>query len=166
MKVKFKVGDKVRRIKKYQFKNNWDHKDKVLTVESINPTCIRFEEISSSWDPDYFELVETETFEDKIVKAYKMIGTSVYWRNNNNKILQHKVQSIIIESNTIRLWNRTSGTYLDYGRIIEKPKEVEVKLNEAHNATVTENTIKVGCQTFPISIIDDLVKAKKELTID
>lgn len=38
--------------------------------------------------------------------------------------------------------------------------KVEVKLNDNHSAIVNKNGIVVGCQTFPLSIIDELVKAR------
>ena len=39
--------------------------------------------------------------------------------------------------------------------------KVEVKLNSTYTAIVTNDTVEVGCQKFPISIIDELVKARK-----
>jgi hypothetical protein len=40
-----------------------------------------------------------------------------------------------------------------------KPSYVEVKLNEQHVAVVSKNNIKVGCQSFPHSIVGELQKA-------
>lgn len=44
--------------------------------------------------------------------------------------------------------------------VFDKKKPVSVKLNNDYTAEVT-NVIKVGCQTFPLSIIDDLANAVK-----
>lgn len=44
-----------------------------------------------------------------------------------------------------------------------KPQSVIVKLNDEYNAEITETHIKVGCQTFPITILDELNKARQEL---
>lgn len=41
-------------------------------------------------------------------------------------------------------------------------KVVEVKLNASYTASVSRDGIKVGCQTFPLSILDALNKAAKE----
>ena len=41
--------------------------------------------------------------------------------------------------------------------------KVEVKLNNTYTAIVTENTITVGCQKFPISILNDLMEARNKI---
>lgn len=43
------------------------------------------------------------------------------------------------------------------------PLVEKVRLNGAHTATVTKDGIKVGCHTFPLSVIEDLVKARDSL---
>lgn len=45
----------------------------------------------------------------------------------------------------------------------KKITSVLVKLNCDYNAVVTKETIKVGCQEFPISIIKDLAEAYEKL---
>lgn len=40
---------------------------------------------------------------------------------------------------------------------------VKVKLNDDYDAIVSKDTIEVGCQTFPISILDELVEARKQI---
>lgn len=47
---------------------------------------------------------------------------------------------------------------------LHKPSSIEVKLNENHTATVTKDSIKVGCQTFPHSVVGELQKAIEEMT--
>lgn len=47
--------------------------------------------------------------------------------------------------------------------VIECPKEEIVKLNDNYQAVVSKDTIKVGCQTFPVSILDELKEAHKKL---
>lgn len=48
--------------------------------------------------------------------------------------------------------------------LIETPAEsVSIKLNDKYEALVTEDTITVGCQEFPISILEELVKAHKSI---
>lgn len=44
-----------------------------------------------------------------------------------------------------------------------KTSSKKVKLNDDYDAIVSKDTIQVGCQTFPISILDDLAKALKEI---
>ena len=43
-----------------------------------------------------------------------------------------------------------------------KANTVSVKLNDEYDAIVSADEIKVGCRTFPISIIDKLVEAKEK----
>lgn len=38
-----------------------------------------------------------------------------------------------------------------------------VKLNDSYQATVSKTEIKVGCQTFPVSVLKELMKAVEEL---
>lgn len=46
---------------------------------------------------------------------------------------------------------------------ILKPITITIKLNDQHNGVVGKNEVIVGCQKFPITIIDDLVKARQEV---
>ena len=45
------------------------------------------------------------------------------------------------------------------------PKEIKelVKLNDGYTATVTKDTITVGCQTFSTKILEDLAKAVQKI---
>ena len=42
-------------------------------------------------------------------------------------------------------------------------KSKEVVLNESYTAKVYSDKIEVGCQTFPISILDELIEARNSL---
>lgn len=42
-------------------------------------------------------------------------------------------------------------------------KDISVKLNDSYTAVITEKGIKVGCQTFPLSIVEELAKAIKTI---
>lgn len=46
---------------------------------------------------------------------------------------------------------------------IKLPKKQSVKLNNEHTALITPKEITVGCKTFPLSIIDDLVLARDKV---
>lgn len=48
--------------------------------------------------------------------------------------------------------------------VIKGIKKITVKLNSEYSAIVTKDGIEVGCQKFPLTVIDDLVKAKAEIT--
>jgi hypothetical protein len=45
--------------------------------------------------------------------------------------------------------------------IVPEPPEI-VKLNDQYNAEITKDGIFVGCQTIPLSVIPELVKATKK----
>lgn len=45
----------------------------------------------------------------------------------------------------------------------DKPTSIAVKLNDSYEAVVTKDSIKVGCQTFPISILKELNEAAAKL---
>lgn len=47
--------------------------------------------------------------------------------------------------------------------IANSPKTISVKLNDRHTAVVSSEGIKVGCQTFPLGVIDALVTAREEV---
>lgn len=40
---------------------------------------------------------------------------------------------------------------------------IDVKLNASYTAVVSKDTVKVGCQTFPISVIKEILDASKKL---
>lgn len=47
-----------------------------------------------------------------------------------------------------------------WDKYCQLPKPVKVKLNDTYTATVTADTIEVGCQKFPIGVLDELIKAR------
>ena len=59
----------------------------------------------------------------------------------------------------------TSISFQEFLQLIAAmPPEVKIELNSEYTATITKDTVKVGCQIFPISIIDKLVEARNSLT--
>jgi hypothetical protein len=44
------------------------------------------------------------------------------------------------------------------------PKSVKVKLNDNHTAEVFKDKIVVDCQTFPISVLDELYNAHESIS--
>jgi hypothetical protein len=46
---------------------------------------------------------------------------------------------------------------------LDTPEYIEVKLNDSYTAKIYKNKIKVGCQEFPIEIVEKLKKALGEL---
>lgn len=56
-------------------------------------------------------------------------------------------------------WPEDATEIIEYIKKGCKPP-VTVKLNDKYDAIVSKDTVVVGCQTFPIDIIDKLVKAR------
>lgn len=165
MENKFKIGDKVRRLERYWEDGcgiTWKLKDKVLTVTDVVYESLIFKETDDhKWRSVYFELVE-ESFEDKIVKAYKLIGETVMYKVITTEEFKHfTIRYIKIHENSIRLYN-IDDNFIHYSSVVTPPESITVELNKEYKAIVTKDTIQVGCQTFPISIIDELVKARKQ----
>jgi hypothetical protein len=63
----------------------------------------------------------------------------------------------------ISFYEKEGYTAMNPSELI-KPVQAKVKLNGEYEAIVTATEVKVGCQTFPASIIQELVEAHKSLT--
>jgi hypothetical protein len=46
-----------------------------------------------------------------------------------------------------------------------QPTPISVKLNDTHTAIVSTESIVVGCQTFPLTIVEELVEAKRKVMV-
>lgn len=57
----------------------------------------------------------------------------------------------------------TIQTFIELMRKAVARKEEAVKLNDKHTAIVTKGGVTVGCQKFDLSVIDDLVEAKRKV---
>ena len=82
----------------------------------------------------------------------------------NNKIIGH-ISRHVFDANYSH-YDQFTIHDLYTKKKISKPESIKVKLNSEYEAVVSKNEVKVGCQTFPISIIQDLVNAKDELLKD
>lgn len=47
--------------------------------------------------------------------------------------------------------------------VSKKPKSIKVNLNAAYEAEVFKDKVVVGCQTFPLGVVEAILKASKEL---
>lgn len=53
--------------------------------------------------------------------------------------------------------------YVDIEEFMNLATNFLIKLNDKYSALVTKDGVKVGCQIFPLEIIDKLAEAKKKL---
>jgi len=92
------------------------------------------------------------------ITTYKLLEES---KRSANVISHHrkvKKDFIILVSGTLNVPMTDDITIVP-----DKPTEYDVKLNSEYTAKVTKDTIEVGCQTFPVSILKDLREAHNKL---
>jgi hypothetical protein len=132
---------------------------------------------------EYAELVliDRPSLEEQIKLAKSMVGKEFIWGDSPFKATEWKITNSLssrVHSGSVYDEVAEFGVcvYLqsvggmqcpvlceDLIEVI-KPKFIEVTLNGTYNAKVYEDKIEVGCQTFPISILEDLVKASREIS--
>jgi len=186
----FKKGDKIRRKVEYLQVNDWKHGRSILIVNNdqyhdgtVYFTVNGHDSLNSIYS-EYFELAKEMTIEDQITfantligkKSLKSIHTSIYldwipvgiriytgncnYEDSSGSVMEymktHDVCVALIDENNYKSYPVA---------LIEPPVEsVTVKLNDVYTVEVTKNSITVGCQTFPVSILEDLIKAHKQLS--
>jgi len=181
-----KIGDKVKCIKR-------DVKlevGKTYTISDIEGEddgwdseviLIRVVGLPSPYYMHHFEPVCVETLEEKIALAKSYIGKKVIGECINNPFTVEKVYvvtdkdtarkldilSLIVEEyletngNVVVLVGGYIAVPLDVVELV--PETVTIKLNDDYSATVYNDRIEVGCQTFPISILKELSEAHKSI---
>lgn len=97
---------------------------------------------------------------------------AIGYRNNNDKSLEYS-EGVLKDYPVIVVYtdNKTLGgnaAIRDSGRMVITLSDflklhaevvVEVELNKEYTAQVSKDGIKVGCNSFPLSVIDKLVEA-------
>jgi len=181
-----KIGDTVVRRVKYRefFWNNSCDKHKLpadghCVVVGFSVTGgLKLQGFHSdySFTSDHFDLVEF-TPEQEYEEAKKLIGKTVKFKDGPTKF---KVEKVILRhdndgwglSQVCRDYLKKHGYVVAVsGDIFTKPfpeielvpDEVTLKLNDKHDAIVTKDGIKVGCQTFSHDIVEKLKKAIEEI---
>lgn len=98
-----------------------------------------------------------------------------YYRSLGYRIADFSPQQYLEKYPHIRIRDNKSiggNTHFDEskGKLVEfkdifviPPKVKTVVLNSEYTAEVTEDGIKVGCQTFPLDIVDRLVEARDKI---
>lgn len=176
-----KIGDKVRCIKK-DVAIVIGREYIINRIDTLNdkPTVGIEGRPVHEYYADYFELIgSTLSIEEQIILAKSYIGKTV--ASGCIKYAISKVNVVLTESEAINLGiasyyvlddiskNGFSVVVSDVSHAnpvlsVELSIEFEkVKLNDSYTAEVFKDKLVVGCQTFPISILDELVKAHKSL---
>lgn len=164
---------------------DWERKDivRLLSKTDIDETgwdgsisysdfCVK-EEIWNKKFPQEKKEITLSEIKSQLLEAKKLIGKKV-----RHETIKFEVKSVFL---TVENSMETSlkckdilnkdgyvievkgGPYSLPFQYCEEVKDLEVVLNSSHTATLSNSGIRVGCQTFPLEIIDKLIEARKQL---
>lgn len=170
-----KIGDKIRCIRPDVGLTVGEDYKVAAWVNGFDRTCIKVDGKDAPYYADYFEVITT-SLEDKIKLAKSYIGKRVIsyvgttytptkvdiissvddasrLKIASSDVLdQFKNSEIVVVVSDERLSYSIEGLKL-------APIYKTVKLNDKYEAVVYVDKIVVGCQTFPINILDNLEDA-------
>lgn len=128
----------------YPIKHNLVEGDAVVITRGSHAVV---RELAIKYNIPLFSDMETDSFEDEM-----KIGATHY-RFVGKKIIRNDVNTNVLSLDEFALKMMGLG----------KPTSYKVKLNDNHEAVVTKDSIKVGCQTFPHSVVEELKAAIEKL---
>ena len=181
----YKVGDKVKR--KAEDRDGWwndmcEHvnvkPDDVLTVSKFLSTYdLYLEGFERCFNSFRFELVSSPTdMESEYQRALKLVGKKIVVGRD-----KHTVQNVLFRRGNDR--ERLSCESIDHitkhGWVVavvfggsrnlpvsmakEAPSELSVELNDSCTAVISKDGVKVGCQTFSIEKIQEIIDTYNKL---
>lgn len=104
---------------------------------------------------ELFNKLEGATMADAVRKHLNEPDASIY-----NYICIEDGAVVLASERWVEIHGYRPVKFSDIHQLLALNPPIEVKLNASYTAKVTETDITVGCQTFPIAIIDALVKAR------
>lgn len=178
----FKIGDRIKAVRDLSgLSLTYGRVYEVLEVSNAGSPCI----INDRYDRDFyssyrFKLAYTPlSLSEQVKIAESLIGKRVIdkdkaitgyiqtfthlsvtnkWGDNCSALVKEYLTTheycVVLHSNYVAV---------PYDSVELVPDEIEVKLNDTYTAKVTKDSIKVGCQTFPVSILKELNEALKNL---
>ncbi len=178
-----KVGDKVRRKTKHS-DYPWSNGDKICEVIavrgkssiklSVNGVCI------SWWDTNLFDLVENPQpdYLQQLKDAQDIIGkrmmygksastaiiqsVSIYHKNHKEKLSIQVLEYLKTHDYcVVAFWNDRDNSY-PFEELKHTPKFKTMKIGD-YDAKVYTDKIEVGCQTIPLSTMEEAVKLAKSI---
>jgi hypothetical protein len=189
--MQFKAGDKVKR-KADQMDSWWleqchDYSIKPDTIFEVDEyrdnggILLKGAKQGYAYTGKYFELAEVSE-ETKMKEAFalarSLVGKTVVCDDGDTK---YNVAGVIFRQDKTDHGGLgyTCETFLkDNGWVVgvkfnsmnypvqmvkELPTDIDVKLNGSYTATVSKGSVKVGCQTFPIEKIQEIIDAHNKL---
>lgn len=137
-----------------------------LTTQSQPQTTMnKIPYINTTDQPELFEMI-CQLGE----KLGLYINGSIAQRMNSGAIALTDKARTRLDGSDLRHWRENPDrseevsvqTFVELMRKAAR-KEESVKLNDKHTAIVAKDGVKVGCQSFPLSVIDDLAEAKRRV---
>jgi hypothetical protein len=128
----------------YPIKHNLVEGDAVVITRGSHAVV---RELATKYNVPLFPSMETDSFEDE------MNWGSQHYRFVGDKIIRNDANINVLSLDEFALKMMGLG----------KPTSYKVKLNDNHEAVVTKDSIKVGCQTFPHSVVEELKAAIEKL---
>lgn len=128
-------------------------KTKFLFTEGIEVTCI---DTSARSVIEIYEIVMKHNIRssgDFKRNPYDSLYPYIIW--NGDRITQSSTNY----SDKIQVSKEQFIEQLNLAALL---MPISLKLNDENEAVISDKEIKVGCQTFPISIIDQLIEARKQ----
>jgi hypothetical protein len=190
--MQFKAGDKVKRKAEFN-DVWWKSKSRsqgllhdaifeVVKHSSNGGLILKESSVGYEFSAGYFELVEASE-EAKMKEAFalarSLVGKTV---TPDNGISKYNVAGVIFrqdktdhvglgwssdiflrENGWVVSIKTVGGMNYPVQRVKELPTDIDVKLNGSYTATVSKGSVKVGCQTFPIEKIHEIVEAHNKL---
>lgn len=191
MKDRFKVGDKVKR-KADQMDGWWVNQCygynvkpyeifEVVSHHGAGAINLKGLEEGFGYTEKYFELAETSE-ETKMQEAFalakSLVGKTIVYDDGDTKYIvtgvifrQDKTDHVglgytcknFLKENGWVVGVKFNGLTYPVQLVKELPTDIDVKLNGSYTATVSKGSVKVGCQTFPIEKIQDIIDAHNKL---
>ena len=184
MKEQFKVGDKVRCIESSARISNSDRvvKGEIYTIKDIDKHYVYLDghSYTSGWYPSRFVSANDKSMEELIKHAQSLIGKKCVKINDDLHALSYEPNSIAIKykgtsnSSMVDIYLKDHEfcvaveskdgvkSYPVEWLELAKKQSIELKLNETYTAVISDAGIKVGCQTFPLSLAQELLDKVNE----
>lgn len=176
-----KIGDKVRCVKYDTGLTVGEEYTLTGFVNGFDRKCIRVDDKHTPYYADYFEIINPPSLEEKIKLAKYYIDKTIIAGKTNNEYKVTKVDIVISRDDAYRLKVCSDVVFQqletddvvvvvsddDFSYPVEMVKLApickKVKLNDKYDAVVYQDKIIVGCQTFPIGILDELNDAYADI---
>lgn len=179
MKETFKIGDKIT-VKEQYLNSPYEKRGAVYIVTDVTTEFVTFRgEKNVPLTRFHFKLKKVvDALEEQIRLAQSFVGKIIIAPDGGRYTIAYfkvfpkgykdihgdsydYIQNVENDFAVILVTNGCSHLPVDRVKLDDTRT---VELNSEYNAKVTTDTIEVGCQKFPISILDALNKAHEELT--